>query len=696
MKCRKCFTENAGDSQFCSKCGTRLFPTSESQTATQTFYAPSFELAVGSLFAGRYQIIEELGRGGMGRVYKVLDREINEKIALKILRPEISADEKTIERFRNELKFARKISHQNVCRMYDLAKEGGVYYITMEYVSGEDLKSTLERVGQISVGKTLKIAKQICKGLVEAHRLGVTHRDLKPHNIMIDREGEVRIMDFGIARSITSTGITESGVMIGTPEYMSPEQALGESIDQRSDIYSFGVILFELLTGMVPFRGDTAVGVALKQKTDVPVEPRSLNPQIPGDLNALILKCLEKDRKKRFQSADEILQELSKIEKGVPTTEKMVSEKTSSREVRPKRRRRRFLLPAAALLVIALVAGLWYVFFRIPPPPPPSKETENGNKGGIVQTKDEKVQKEAEKPQNEGEKVQNAVLNIGSVPSGIKIFINEQEKGVTPGKYELPPGTYKIRLNAPHYQEKAETLNLEAGGNVSKDYVLDPLYMLEITTNPAGASVWIDGNLQGKTPTSLEWPKDTCRMRIERGSEWVAVDETLRLVAGKTNAVSRVLQRVMLKLVITTDPPGALVSIGNDQARVAPVEKVLPAGTYTIKLEKEGFKTTIETLTLKSSTEKLYPLAKLVQGSVQFTAFPFADVYVDGEFVVKVPPLKSFSFMEGKHAVIFSSSSLNKRYLVEVEVKAGRSVHVHMNMQTGESKITEENTEPVR
>jgi serine/threonine protein kinase len=665
MKCRKCFTENAGDSQFCSKCGTRLYPTSESLTATQTFYAPSFELAIGSLFAGRYQIIEELGRGGMGRVYKVLDREINEKIALKILKPEISADEKTIERFRNELKFARKISHQNVCRMYDLAKEGGVYYITMEYVSGEDLKSTLERVGQISVGKTLKIAKQICKGLVEAHRLGVTHRDLKPHNIMIDREGEVRIMDFGIARSITTTGITESGVMIGTPEYMSPEQALGESIDHRSDIYSFGVILFELLTGMVPFQGDTAVSVALKQKTEIPSEPKSFNPQIPGDLNALILKCLEKDRKKRFQSADEILQEIFKIEKTVPTTEKMVSEKASSGEVRPKRRLGRFLVPAAALLGIALVAGWWFFLHKepepsakLPPPPPP--------------------------------KVDNAFLNISSVPSGVKIYLDEQEKGVTPGKYELSPGTYKIRLNAPHYQEKAEILKLDAGGNVSKDYTLDPLYMLEITTNPLGASVWIDGILQGKTPTTLEWPKDTCRLRIERGGEWVAQDETLRLVAGKTNVVNRILQRVMLKLSVATDPPGALVSVGNEQLGISPIEKMLPAGTYTIKLEKEGFKTKIETLTLRSSAEKLYPLARLEEGSVQFSAYPFADISVDGKFIVKVPPLKSFKFLEGKHAVTFNSPSLNKQYNVEVEIKAGRSVHVHMNMQTGESKITEE------
>jgi hypothetical protein len=162
------------------------------------------------------------------------------------------------------------------------------------------------------------------------------------------------------------------------------------------------------------------------------------------------------------------------------------------------------------------------------------------------------------------------------------------------------------------------------------------------------------------------------------------------LVAGKTNAFNRILQRVILKLFVATDPPGALVSIGNEQAGTSPVERMLPAGTYPIKLEKEGFKTKIETLTLKSPAEKLYSLAKLEEGSVQFTAYPFADVYVDGKFTVKVPPLKSFQFQEGKHTVTFNSPSLNKRYNVEVEIKAGRSIHIHMNMQTGESKITEE------
>jgi len=234
----------------------------------RTAQIPIKGLKRGNILAGRYKIIEELGRGGMGNVYRVLDKKINEEIALKLINPAIVAEAKIIERFRNELKFARKITHKNICRMYDLNEEEKILYITMEYVLGDDLKSIISMMGQLSVSKTISIAKQICEGLAEAHRLGVIHRDLKPRNIMIDKKGNARIMDFGIARSLKTKGITGTGDMIGTPEYISPEQAEGKEADPRSDIYSLGVIIFEMVTGKVPFRGDTPLSIALMHKTD--------------------------------------------------------------------------------------------------------------------------------------------------------------------------------------------------------------------------------------------------------------------------------------------------------------------------------------------------------------------------------------------------------------------------------------------
>jgi serine/threonine protein kinase/tetratricopeptide (TPR) repeat protein len=376
IKCPKCHFDNPNDTIYCGKCATPLPSSKEiSFSQTETLQTPVKELTTGSTFAGRYQIIEELGKGGMGKVYKVFDTEIKEKIALKLLKPEIGIDEEMIERFRNELKLARKISQRNVCRMHDLNREQGAYYITMEYVVGEDLKRLIRKVGQMSAGKTISIAKQICEGLAEAHCLGIVHRDLKPQNIMVDEAGNAKIMDFGIARSLKVKGITGAGVMMGTPEYMSPEQVEGKEVDQRSDIYSLGVILYEMVTGRVPFAGDTPFTIGVKHKSEIPRNPKDLNAQIPEDLSRLILHCLEKDKEKRYQTSGEVISDLDKIEKGLPTTERIVPERKpfTSREITVKFSLRRLVLPALIVIAIAIIAVLAWRFI-------PKKKAASGPK----------------------------------------------------------------------------------------------------------------------------------------------------------------------------------------------------------------------------------------------------------------------------------------------------------------------------
>jgi len=239
-RCPVCDADNTETAHFCSNCAAPLrFQVERSVSQTETLETPPEVFARGMVIAERYEIIEVLGRGGMGQVYRVFDKKIEGEVALKIIKPEISSNKKTIERFRNELKLAREISHRNICRMYDLNEENGTYFITMEYVPGENLKSFIRRSELLSIGKTISIAKQICEGLAEAHKQKVIHRDLKSSNIMIDKEGNARIMDFGIARSLGSKEITDSGMRIGTPEYMSPEQADAKETDHRSEIYSF-------------------------------------------------------------------------------------------------------------------------------------------------------------------------------------------------------------------------------------------------------------------------------------------------------------------------------------------------------------------------------------------------------------------------------------------------------------------------
>ncbi len=366
--CPRCRADNPETQPFCGECGTQLgdqkTPKVPAPAVTETLLAPIRELDTGTTLAGRYQVIEELGHGGMGRVYKVFDTDIKEKIALKILRPEIALDRNTVERFSNELKLARKISHRNVCRMFDLGKSEGTTFITMEFVPGEDLKKLIRKSGQLGAGRAVSIAKQVCEGLAEAHHLGVVHRDLKPQNIMVDEDGNARIMDFGIARSLGGKGITGAGVMIGTPEYMSPEQVEGKEIDQRSDIYSLGIILYEMVTGHVPFEGDSAFTIGVKHKSERPRNPRELNAHIPEGLSRLILRCLEKDKGNRYQTAEELRTDLEKVEQGLPTTERLAPKRKpmTSREITVKFNVRRVLVPAFIVLVLAVAAFLLWRF----------------------------------------------------------------------------------------------------------------------------------------------------------------------------------------------------------------------------------------------------------------------------------------------------------------------------------------------
>ena len=363
VNCPKCHFDNPEALKFCGECGTQLFSPKDSHPeVTETLKTSARELTTGSTFAGRYQVVEELGHGGMGRVYKVLDTRIGEKIALKLIRPEAVLDRKAVERFSNELKLARKIRHKNICQMFDLGEDQGTRYITMEYIHGEDLKQLIRKVGRLSPGQAIGVARQVCDGLEEAHKLGVVHRDLKPQNIMIDEDGNARIMDFGIARSLSGKGITGAGVMIGTPEYMSPEQVEGKETDQRSDIYSLGVILYEMATGRVPFEGDTPFTIGVKHKSEPPKDPRELNSQLPQDLSRLILRCLEKDKNARYQTAAEVGTELEKIEKGIPTTDRVVPERKTltSREITVTFGLKKIAISVLAIIVVAAVAlFLW-------------------------------------------------------------------------------------------------------------------------------------------------------------------------------------------------------------------------------------------------------------------------------------------------------------------------------------------------
>jgi serine/threonine protein kinase len=346
--------------------GSELVP----EAPTETTNAPHLSAAALAALRQRYEILGEAGHGSMGNVYKARDRETGEIVALKLLKPEIASDQAMMDRFKNELLFARKITHKNVCRVHEFNRIGGIAYTSMEFVEGESLRSALNRFGGLPLPRAVELVLQICSGLKEAHAQGIVHRDLKPENIMIDAQGNVKIMDFGIARSMEAvTRLT--GSMVGTPAYMAPEQVAGKPVDYRTDIYSLGLILYEMVTGAAAFRADNAVAVALKQMRESPAPPHAIDPQIPVGIERAILKCLEKEPEKRFQS-------IADLESGLRTQKATATAAaspaalrstnagrgTASRPsgisrpaVRPRKRISSALWAALAALAVLLVLG---------------------------------------------------------------------------------------------------------------------------------------------------------------------------------------------------------------------------------------------------------------------------------------------------------------------------------------------------
>ncbi|MBN2409305.1 MAG: protein kinase, partial [Candidatus Aminicenantes bacterium] len=529
MDCPKCQASNPDDSLFCRKCGIEL-PSLEKITfcRTQTLVAKSGEPVIGELFAQRYLIIDEIGRGGMGRVFKALDKEINDNIALKVLKPEISSDERMIERFRNELKLSRQISHPNVCRLYDLNKQGETYFITMEYIAGEGLEALIKREGGIPVSRAVTIARQICEGLAQAHSLGVVHRDLKPHNIIVNGKDHAHIMDFGIARSIRAEGLTRTGDVIGTPEYMSPEQLEGKSADYRSDIYSLGVVLYEMLTRTVPFDAENPFQVAIKQKTEAFPDPRRLNPEIPEGVARIIEKCMEKDRTRRYQTTEDLLVDLRKIERGILTAD--VSAPGPEEKVdMPKRR-----LPLVLSLFFAAALTLGYLFYdRVFTPSESGGSPESGT--AAEKAANPRADDPAAKPSAEW--VSEGELKITSTPEGADVYLDGRNEGKTPFARSVKAGPLRVVLKKePGYLETAESLDVEEGKITFRAYTLVPIAMnnVRVDSDPRGAEVIVRGEVKGKTPVDLNLEPGVYEIKIRKEPEYKQAADRWEIGQGES------------------------------------------------------------------------------------------------------------------------------------------------------------------
>ncbi len=348
---------------------------------TESFVV-TVDLRPGPLFHDRYEILGPLGRGGMGMVYKARDRRLDDEVvAIKVLRPDFAQDPAMASRFRSEIKLARKVRHRNVCAIHDYGEDRGLLYISMEFVEGVDLKQVLKRSGALPPDEAYAVAMQVGAGLQAVHDAGIVHRDLKTPNIMRDASGVARLMDFGVAKRVGEGAATVTGHIVGTPEYMSPEQAQGMKVDARSDIYALGIVIYEIFTGQVPFRGETPISTILKHINDPP--PLELPPagRLAPELRAVLKRCLAKDPADRYASAREVGEALREAQRPsrrqVPMATEVLNAPTLPRSMSP--RPRRALQPwllgvvaASAAAVVLLVRSPTFApdTAALPPPPP--------------------------------------------------------------------------------------------------------------------------------------------------------------------------------------------------------------------------------------------------------------------------------------------------------------------------------------
>jgi eukaryotic-like serine/threonine-protein kinase len=401
---------------------------------------------------GRYQIVKELGKGNMGVVYQAHDPQIDRSVALKVLRPDRVVSEAFVTRFVKEARAIGRLSHPHIVTVYDVGEDHGTIYIAMEYLQGEPFNDVIHS-GRLSVAQSVDIARQIAEALDYAHAKGIVHRDIKPSNIILDAQNRVKLTDFGIARieDAAAAGQTQAGEILGTPIYMSPEQVMGQSVDGRSDLYSLGVIVYEMVSGRRPFTGNNIAALFRAITQDTPESPADIDPFVPKKLSDAIMRSLAKQPENRFQTGREMAAALGALSAVL------------AQEAKPARRptRRKGTVIAAAIFVLILfsLGGYWMLNFR------QSSESLSGSQVTIAVPVEGTTTVEPADAQPIVQPVaEPALLSISSEPPAAQVYIDNLLKGTTPLELALSLGKYEVRVNLPEYLEWEGQINLEDPG----------------------------------------------------------------------------------------------------------------------------------------------------------------------------------------------------------------------------------------
>lgn len=518
----------------------------------------------------------------MGKVYKVKDTELDEIIAVKLLLEELSSDEKMIEYFKREIKLARKVKHKNIARVHDLQEFEGKRFISMEFVDGTTLKNLITKNGALSLEEGLPIIKQVCEGLKACHDAGVIHRDISSKNIMIDKNGDAMIMDFGIARSAV-TGATAT--VVGTPPYMSPEQIEGKKVDARSDIYSLGVVMFEIFTGSLPFAGTTPIAIAMRHLKEKPVNPARLNRALPRKMCEIILKCLERDKTKRYQSIEELIKDISEVEKIISTEGVPL----------PKRKFKiNYIIPATLIIVFLVIGGTWLLLR------PTGKIYKPPIENYAIKTKGEVLRPSEEvSPSISAQKPQEKISELTEYKTPVSSKLPETHRGEIQNKPHVETGNHEIekpvdKTQKPETQlisqEKPKPPPEKPKIETEKERLLRAghgKYSPSIPFN--GTFILVDGEPVGISPiSSLELKEGKHKIELKNYELNAYLEDEIEIIAGES--IRKGYSFPQKGIIQVSAIPWAEIFIAGKSYGQTPIDRIeLPVGYYEVIFRHPSF-----------------------------------------------------------------------------------------------------------